>query len=111
MQEGRALANLPSLPHLNVVGSVVTGTHGGGINNSAMATHVVKVAYVDEEGIQKELGWHHPDFYPFLHTFGTLGIIYEMTMRTEPEYGIKKCIYKDMPWDFLKDRNTFDIVN
>lgn len=26
-----ALPNLPSLPHLNVVGSVVTGTHGGGI--------------------------------------------------------------------------------
>ena len=26
-----ALSNLPSLPHLNVVGSMVTGTHGGGI--------------------------------------------------------------------------------
>lgn len=28
-----ALPNLPSLPHLNVVGSVVTGTHGSGIDN------------------------------------------------------------------------------
>ena len=51
VQERRALANLPSLPHLNVVGSVVTGTHGGGIENTAMASHVVKVAFVDEEGI------------------------------------------------------------
>jgi len=28
-----ALPNVPSLPHLNVVGSVVTGTHGSGIDN------------------------------------------------------------------------------
>lgn len=26
-----ALRNLPSLPHINVVGSVVTGTHGSGM--------------------------------------------------------------------------------
>ena len=29
--EKMALPNLPSLPHLNVVGSVMTGTHGSGI--------------------------------------------------------------------------------
>lgn len=28
-----ALRNLPSLPHINVVGSVVTGTHGSGMEN------------------------------------------------------------------------------
>lgn len=28
-----ALMNLPSLPHINVVGSVVTGTHGSGMEN------------------------------------------------------------------------------
>ena len=39
-KEGMALPNLPSLPHLNVVGSVVTGTHGGGIELRAMATYV-----------------------------------------------------------------------
>jgi alditol oxidase len=27
-----ALHNVPSLPHLNVVGSFMTGTHGGGAN-------------------------------------------------------------------------------
>ena len=33
VKEGLALPNLPSLPHLNVVGSVVTGTHGSGVSN------------------------------------------------------------------------------
>lgn len=31
--ENMAIANLPSLPHINVAGSVVTGTHGSGVNN------------------------------------------------------------------------------
>lgn len=47
---GLALENLPSLPHLNIVGSVVTGTHGGGINNSAMASYVLSVSYIDSNG-------------------------------------------------------------
>ena len=32
-KHGRAIRNLPSLPHLNIVGSVSTGTHGSGIQN------------------------------------------------------------------------------
>ena len=31
--EGLALENLPSLPHINIVGSIMTGTHGSGIHN------------------------------------------------------------------------------
>ncbi len=42
-----ALLNLPSLPHLNVVGSVVTGTHGSGIDNQAMASYVTEISLID----------------------------------------------------------------
>ena len=35
-----AIPNVPSLPHLNVVGSVMTGTHGSGVLNQSMATYV-----------------------------------------------------------------------
>ena len=45
-----SLKNLPSLPHINVVGSVVTGTHGSGIDNKAMASHVSSISIVDPEG-------------------------------------------------------------
>ena len=48
--EKLALANLPSLPHLNVVGSVVTGTHGSGESKSAIATYVTALAYIDANG-------------------------------------------------------------
>ena len=38
--EHMAIANLPSLPHINVVGSIMTGTHGSGIHNTAMSSLV-----------------------------------------------------------------------
>ena len=45
-----AIENLPSLPHLNVVGSVVTGTHGSGIHHPGMASLVKEISFVDPSG-------------------------------------------------------------
>ena len=98
-----ALPNLPSLPHINVVGSVVTGTHGGGIRNQAHATYVTGIKIVNPNGEKIELSETDDDFKSYLHTFGAVGIIYEMTMRIEPEYAVVKCIYEDLSWDFLQD--------
>ena len=44
------------------------------------------------------------DFKLYLHSFGALGIIYEMVMHVEHEFGVRKCIYSDVPWDFLRSR-------
>lgn len=47
-----------------------------------------------------------------LHSFGTLGVIYEMVMQATPEFGVKKCIYADVPWaTFLSDPKEFDRLN
>ena len=40
-----------------------------------------------------------------------MGIIYEMTMVVVPEYGVEKCIYENVPWDFFKDKAQFDRLN
>ena len=34
---GLALSNMPSTPHLNIVGAVVTGSHGSGHKNTIIA--------------------------------------------------------------------------
>jgi xylitol oxidase len=49
-QHGMALYSMPSLPHLNVVGSVMTGSHGSGTDNQVMAAYVDRVRYVDAHG-------------------------------------------------------------
>ena len=45
-----ALAILPSLPHVNVVGSLVTGTHGGGVEMPALITYAEAYRYLSPTG-------------------------------------------------------------
>lgn len=48
-----------------------------------------------------------PDFKRYLHSFGAIGIITELTMDIEPEYAVLKCIYEDVQWDsILGDADT-----
>ena len=101
--EQLALPNLPSLPHLNVVGSVVTGAHGGGIHTQTMASSVTALRLVDPNGDIKVLTRGDEDFGHYLHSFGALGIITEMTIQAEPEYAVVKCIYEDLRWEFMRD--------
>ena len=52
------------------------------------------------------------EFKRFLHSFGTLGIIYEMTMEVQPEFAVRKCIYQDVPWSsFLHKKKEFKQLN
>jgi xylitol oxidase len=39
-EEKLAITNVPSLPHLNVVGSLITGSHGGAAGLPELATLV-----------------------------------------------------------------------
>lgn len=73
----------------------MTGTHGSGIENQASANYVSEFAYVDHEGKSRRLNRKNgAEFKHFLHSFGTLGIIYEMTFdAVDDEYGVTKCIY------------------
>ena len=96
-----AIPILPSLPHINVVGAVVTGTHGGSTTQKQLASLVTAMRLVDPDGNIKVLDKESPDFNHYLHAFGLLGVITEMTMKIEPEFAVLKCIYEDLSWDFL----------
>lgn len=43
---GLALDNLASLPHINVIGSILTGTHGSGRHKHILASSVVAIEFV-----------------------------------------------------------------
>ena len=40
-------------------------------------------------------------FPKYLHSFGAIGIITEMSFFIEPEYAVLKCIYEDVLWDAI----------
>src|SRR5579862_1638470 len=48
--EGIALHNLASLPHVSVAGAVATATHGSGITNGNLATAVAELEIVTSSG-------------------------------------------------------------
>ena len=49
-ERGFALHNLASLPHITVVGAVMTGTHGSGVGNGSLASAVAAMEFVDGRG-------------------------------------------------------------
>ena len=69
--EGLALENLPALPHINVVGSTVTGTHGSGINHQAFANKVIAFDFVSADGTLRSLSLDNtPNFKNHILNFG-----------------------------------------
>src|SRR4051795_5071385 len=48
--EGLALHNLASLPHISVAGAVATATHGSGVGNGNLATAVAALELVTSDG-------------------------------------------------------------
>ena len=56
---------------------------------------------IDPKGEVKIINEDTPDFKRYIHSFGLMGVIVEMTMKIEPEYAVIKCIYEDLSWDFL----------
>lgn len=103
LDDNMALEVVPPQPNINVVSSILTGTHGSGIHNQAMSGYVTEVAFVDPNGsLQRLTRQYDADkLGRFLHSFGTIGIVYEIKMEIVKEYAVKKCIYKDVPWKFL----------
>ncbi|XP_066928285.1 alditol oxidase-like [Clytia hemisphaerica] len=109
--EGFAIQNLPSLPHINVVGSMITGTHGSGHKYQILTTQVVAFDMVFANGKLESLSKPTtPDFTNYLINFGGLGVITSMTIKLVPTFMVSKSIYKNLKWDILFDKNYFDNI-
>jgi xylitol oxidase len=66
-QAGKALPNLPSLPHINIVGSVVTGTHGSGYNQPMLVSHAQSIEMVFADGSVRTINKSEdPNFYYYI---------------------------------------------
>ena len=45
-----AIENMPSLPHVNLIGSLITGSHGGGITLKALANYAQEIRFMNPKG-------------------------------------------------------------
>ena len=100
---GFAITNFPSFPHINVIGSMVTGTHGSGFKYGIMASLVEEYTLLTADGELTTYTRGDPDFDDLLVGFGFLGIVVSARVRVEKKYDVLKCVYKKIPFQQFVD--------
>ena len=107
-EQGWALDNLASLPHISIAGSISTGTHGSGIKNQNLANQVLSLDMVTAEGELRHLDRTSPAFNALVVGLGLGGIVYRYELKIEPTFEVRQVIYPDIPLDVLQ--RSFDQI-
>jgi alditol oxidase len=102
-EQGFALPNLASLPHISVVGACMTGTHGSGEGNGNLATVVSGIELVTANGdvIHRNRAEHGDEFAGLIVSLGALGIVTRVTLDIVPTFDVRQDVYLDLPFDEL----------
>ena len=98
-EEGVALHNLASLPHISVAGAVATATHGSGETNGNLATAVVGLELVTSGGEIIETSRGEPDFDGLVVGLGALGAVTRVTLEVEPAYEVRQRVFEGLSWE------------
>jgi len=98
-QQGYALHNLASLPHISIAGACATATHGSGINNGNLASAVAALEFIDAKGELVSLSrTQNPEIFggAVVH-LGGLGVITQLTLDLVSAFDVKQDVYLDLP--------------
>ena len=97
--QGLALANLASLPHISVAGAVATGTHGSGDGIGSLAAAVRALTVLTASGEVRRLQRGDADFAGAVVSLGALGAVLDITLDVEPAYTVAQHVYDGPGWD------------
>ncbi len=103
-QQGYALHNLASLPHIGVVGACATATHGSGIKNGNLSTAVAALEMVTADGQIVKLSRERDGdrFLGAVVGLGGLGVTTRITLNVQPTYQVAQAVYQDLPTAVLE---------
>ncbi|MFE7358088.1 FAD-binding protein [Streptomyces sp. NPDC057543] len=96
-ENGYALHNLGSLPHISAAGACATGTHGSGVGNSSLAGAVRALEMVTADGRTVSLGRGDADFPGAVVALGALGVVTALTLDLVPAFDVQQWVYEDLP--------------
>lgn len=103
-ENGFALHNLASLPHISVAGTIATATHGSGLSNGNLSTSVAAIEFVNALGEVVTLSREaDPDFYGAVVALGGLGPVTKVTLDLLPTFEVAQVVYLNMPMVSLKE--------
>ena len=102
--EGFALHNLASLPHISVAGAITTATHGSGVKNKNLCGPVEALEIVTADGdvinFSKKDG---EKFYAAVVGLGAIGVITKVTLNIQPTFMMRQWVYIKMPLQQIKE--------
>jgi xylitol oxidase len=105
-ENGWALSNLASLPHISVAGACATATHGSGAANGNLATAVTGLEIVAASGELVEISRDDdPQLMDALTVgLGAFGIVTRLTLAVEPTFTVRQRVYEHLPMSAALDR-------
>jgi xylitol oxidase len=98
-EQGFALANLPSLPHISLGGAVAT--HGSGDRLGMLAGMVRGLETVGPDGALRR--FTGDELGGAVMSYGALGVVTRITVAVEPAFGIRQDPFDGMPWRTLEE--------
>jgi alditol oxidase len=107
--EGLALYNLASLPHISVAGAVATATHGSGDASGNLATAVAGLEMVTSDGDVHRAARGDADFDGLVVGLGALGAVTRITLDVEPAYEVRQRVFEGLAWNALYEH--FDAIS
>jgi xylitol oxidase len=107
--EGLALHNMASLPHISVAGAVATATHGSGDASGNLATAVAGMEIVTSAGELVLAARGNVDFDGLVVGLGALGAVTRLTLDVEPAYDVRQRVFEGLAWDALYEH--FDEIS
>ncbi|MFF1271970.1 D-arabinono-1,4-lactone oxidase [Streptomyces marokkonensis] len=108
-RHGLALANMASLPHISVAGSVATGTHGSGVGNGPLSSSVRAVELVTADGSTVTVERGDERFGGAVTSLGALGVVVTLVLDLEPAFEVEQRVFTELPLEGL-DAGTFEKV-
>ena len=98
-EQGYAIHNLASLPHISVAGAIQTGTHGSGVNNPSLAAAVVSVDLVRASGELVTLTADDDEFLASVVGMGALGMVTGLELAVRPSYEVRQRVLTNLSWE------------
>lgn len=98
-EQGYAIHNLASLPHISVAGAIQTGTHGSGVNNPSLAAAVVGIDLVRASGELVTLTADDADFHASVVGVGALGIVTGLELSVRPSFEVRQRVLTNLSWE------------
>jgi xylitol oxidase len=98
-QQGFALHNLASLPHISIAGATATATHGSGPRNGNLSTAVSALEIVTASGDVLTIARSGDlrTFQAAVVNLGALGVITKVTLDLQPAFTMRQDVFLDLP--------------